>query len=157
MGMNLKIESAILFCLTLGLLTACGEERLTYESLSGEYTLRDIDGNSPPVVFDSSDVRILVVTGGLLTMLPAGEYVMQTDLRVTRFDAGDPTTADSTAWQTGAFTIDEDLLIMETTTTGVFLFATVSGPSILVALPEEGGPGMLVTYVRSGDVFSSDP
>ncbi len=151
--MNGNRRTATLLALSLGLLAACGEERLTYDSLAGEYTLQDIDGSPPPVVFDSSDVRILVVTGGLLTMLPAGEYILRTDLHVTRFAMGNSTESDSTAWQTGAFTIDEDLLIMETTTTGVLLFATVSGPSIRVALPEEDGLGILVTYVRSGDVF----
>lgn len=138
---------------SLVVLAACNEERLTFDGLAGEYTLEDIDGRPPPVVFDSTDVRILVVTDGLLTMLPAGEYIIRTDLRVTRFGIGDPTVTDSTAWQTGEYTIDQDLLIMETTTQSVFLFATVSGPSIRVALPEEDGPGILVTYVRSGDVF----
>jgi hypothetical protein len=151
--MNWHERIVIPALLGLVVLAACNEERLTFDGLSGEYTLEDVDGTPPPVVFDSTDVWMLVVTGGLLTMLPAGEYIIRTDLRVTRFGAGNPSVTDSTAWQTGEFTIDEDLLIMETTTQGVFLFATVSGPSIRVALPEEDGLGILVTYVRSGDVF----
>jgi hypothetical protein len=139
--------------LSLVVLAACNEERLTFDGLAGEYTLEDIDGSAPPVVVDSTDVGMIEITGGLLTMLPAAEYIMRTDLRLTEFGFPDASVTDSTAWQTGEYSIDQDLLIMETTTQGEFLFGTVSGPSIRVAFPEDGDSGILITYLKSGEVF----
>jgi len=151
--MNWHRKVVVPTLLGLVVLAACNEERLTFEGLAGEYTLEDIDGSAPPVVIDSTGAGMIEITGGLLTMLPAAEYIIRTELRLTEFSIPDPSVTDSTAWQTGAYSIDQDLLIMETTTQGVFLFGTVSGPNIRIALPEDDGSGILITYVKSGEVF----
>jgi hypothetical protein len=131
---------------------ACGEDRLTFEGLAGEYSMTGVDGSAPPVVIDSADARTAEITGGQLTMLPVGEYTMRIDFRIALAGVADPIVTDSTFFHVGGYTIVEDLLIMSTTTRGVNLSATVSGPRIRVALPEEDGPGVLLTYVRSGDL-----
>ena len=151
--MNWHKKIVVPTLLSLVVLVACNEERLTFDGLAGEYTLEDIDGSAPPVVIDSTDAGMIEITGGLLTMLPAAEYIMRTDLRLTEFGFPDPSVTDSTAWQTGEYSIDQDLLIMETTTQGVFFFGTVSGPNIRVAISEDNGPGILITYLKSGEVF----
>jgi hypothetical protein len=134
--------------LSIGLAsTACGDGPLTFEDLAGEYTLIRVDGSKPPATISQTADRTEEITAGRLTILAVGEYIMTFELRITVSGEADPIVTDSTIIETGPFTIDDQLLVMRTTTRELTLFGTVSGRAITVGLPWDGR-SLLLTFTR---------
>jgi len=126
---------------------ACGSDPVTPEELAGEYALVRVDGARLPVVVGETETRTEEIIGGELILFAFAEYTLSVDFRITLETLSGPVVSDSTFIDVGPFTIDEDLLIMQSTRPGVTRFGTLDGSSIIVGLAREG-PNLLLTYRR---------
>jgi hypothetical protein len=120
---------------------------LTPEKVAGEYNLVRVDDKRLPVVVGETDTRTEAIVGGELILFDFAEYTLTVDFRITLQTLSGPVVSDSTFIDVGPFTIDDDLILMQSTRPGVTRFGTVDGSSIIVGLAREG-PNLLLTYRR---------
>jgi hypothetical protein len=128
-------------------LSACGSDVLTPDKVAGEYDLVRVDDARLPVVVGQTETRVEEIIGGELILFEFSEYTLNVDFRITLQTASGQLVSDSTFIDVGPYTIDDDLIIMQSTRPGVARFGSVDGSSIIVGLAREG-PNLLLTYRR---------
>lgn len=126
---------------------ACGSSPVTPDEIAGEYALVRVDGSGLPVVVGESETRTEEITGGELILFSFAEYTLNIDFRITLETLSGPVVSDSTFIDVGPFTIDGDLIIMQSTRPGLARYGTLDGSNIIVGFAREG-PNLLLTYRR---------
>lgn len=126
--------------------SACGSDPLTPEKVAGEYDLIRVDDAPLPVVVAETETRVEEITGGELILFAFAEYTLTVDFRITLETLSGPVVSDSTFTDVGPFTIDDDLIIMQSRP-GLARFGSVDGSRIIVGLARDG-PNLLLTYRR---------
>jgi hypothetical protein len=142
-----KWRSVLVLGLAAVAASACGSDLLTPEKVAGEYNLVRVDGTRLPVVVGETDTRTEEITGGELVLFDFAEYTLTVEFRISLQTLSGPVVSDSTLIDVGPFTIDDDLILMQSTRPGLTRFGTVDGSSIVVGLAREG-PNLLLTYRR---------
>lgn len=127
--------------------SACGSGVVTADELAGEYTLVRVDDTRLPVVVGGSETRTEEIVGGELILFSFSEYTMTVDFRITLETLSGPVVSDSTFTDVGPFTVDDDLIVMQSTRPGLARFGTLDGSNIIVGFAREG-PNLLLTYRR---------
>lgn len=126
---------------------ACGSSPVTPDEIAGEYALVRVDGSGLPVVVGETETRTEEIIGGELILFSFAEYTLNIDFRITLETLSGPVVSDSTFIDVGPFTIDGDLIIMQSTRPGLVRYGTVDGSSIIVGFARDG-PNLLLTYRR---------
>ena len=127
--------------------SACGSSVVTPDEIAGEYTLVRVDDARLPVVVGETETRTEEIVGGELILFAFAEYTMTVDFRITLETLSGPVVSDSTFTDVGPFTIDDDLIVMQSTRPGLARFGTLDGSNIIVGFAREG-PNLLLTYRR---------
>lgn len=143
----MRLGSVLVLGLAIVAASACGSDLLTPEKVAGEYNLVRVDGTRLPVVVGETETRTEEITGGDLILFAFAEYTLTVDFRITLQTLTGPVVSDSTLIDVGPFSIDGDLILMQSTRPGLTRFGTVDGSSIIVGLAREG-PNLLLTYRR---------